>query len=144
MGLISSLSWNHLSGKKGYRMPLAQIIWGQLTKNSTNSITRSIRLNLDIMLQVEIILYWSLNKCLPQFGKSFPSFGGEEWSWLAVKVFSSGNIWFFCSDPLFGLSRFLTFIIFLCWLFFILIFHLNSLTTLLWIFVCWACYWCCF
>ncbi len=55
VGLISSFCWNHLSGEKGYRMPSARIIRGQLTENSTNSIARSIRLNSDMTLRIEMI-----------------------------------------------------------------------------------------
>ncbi len=55
IGLIPSLCQNHLSGKKGYRIPLARIIRGQLTENSTNSIGRSIRFNLDITLRIKMI-----------------------------------------------------------------------------------------
>ena len=50
VGLISSLCWNHLSGKKGHQMLSAQSIRGQLTKNSTNSIAQNTRLNSDITL----------------------------------------------------------------------------------------------
>ncbi len=55
MGLISSLSRNHISGEKDYRMLFAQIIRGQLTENSTNSIVKSIRLYLDMMLRIKMI-----------------------------------------------------------------------------------------
>ncbi len=55
VGLIPSLCRNHLPGEKGYRMPLARIIRGQLTENSTNSIARSICLNLDMTLWIEMI-----------------------------------------------------------------------------------------
>ncbi len=140
MGLIPSLSKNHLSKEKSYQMSLDRIIWSQLTENSTNSITRSIHLNLDMMLRIKMIYYQRLNKRLPQFGKDIYSFVGEEQSWVAAKVFSLGSFWFFRSDPLFELSRFLAFTTFLCWLFFISILHLNSLTTLLGIFVCWGCH----
>ncbi len=80
VGLIPSFYQNHFSGEKSYRMPLARIIRGQLTENSTNSITRSIRLNLDMTLQIEMSQYRSLNKRLPQFGKGLLSFGDEEQS----------------------------------------------------------------
>ncbi len=70
VGLIPSLSRNHLSREKDYRIPLAQIIWGQLTKNPTHSIVRSICLNFDMTLWIKMMLYWGLNKCLFQFGKS--------------------------------------------------------------------------
>ncbi len=55
VGLIPSLCRNHLPGEKGYRMPLAQIIQGQLIENSTNSIAKSIRLNSDMTLQIKMI-----------------------------------------------------------------------------------------
>ncbi len=55
VGLIPSLCWNHLSGEKGYRMTSAQIIRGQLTEDSTNSIARSIRLNSDMTLRIKMI-----------------------------------------------------------------------------------------
>ncbi len=55
VGLISSLYRNHLSGEKSYRMPSAQVIRGQLTENSTNSIARSIRLNLDMTFRIKMI-----------------------------------------------------------------------------------------
>ncbi len=55
VGLIPSLYRNHLSGKKGYRMPSARIIRGQLTENSTNSIVRSIPLNLDMTFRIKMI-----------------------------------------------------------------------------------------
>ncbi len=55
MGLIPNLCQNHLFGENSYSISSAQIIQGQLTKNSTNSIARSIRLNLDITLQIKII-----------------------------------------------------------------------------------------
>ena len=49
VSLIPSFSWNHLSGKKGYWISLAQIIQSLLIKDLTNSITRCIDFNLDIM-----------------------------------------------------------------------------------------------
>ncbi len=55
MGLIPSFCRNHLSGENSYRMPLARIIRGQLTENSTNSIVRSICLNLDMTLWIKMI-----------------------------------------------------------------------------------------
>ncbi len=55
VGLITSLCRNHLFGEKAYRIPSAQIIRDQLTENSTNSIARSIRLNLDMTLQIKMI-----------------------------------------------------------------------------------------
>ncbi len=55
VGLIPSFYRNHLSEKKSYRILSAQIIQGQLTENSTNSIARNIRLNLDMMLQIKMI-----------------------------------------------------------------------------------------
>ncbi len=55
VGLILSLCRNHLSGEKSYRMPLARIIRGQLTENSTNSIARNIRLNTDMTLRIKMI-----------------------------------------------------------------------------------------
>ncbi len=84
-----------------------------------------------------MIYYQSFDERLPQFSKGPPSIGGKEQSSMA-KVLSSGDLGFFGPDPLFGLSRFLTFTTFLCWLFFILILYLDSLTTLLWI--CWTYY----
>ena len=142
MGLITSLCQNHLSGEKGYRMSSAQIIWGQPTENSANSIARSICLHSDMTLQIKMILYWSSNKRLSQFNKGPSSVGGKEQSWLA-KVLSSRGLCFFGPNPLLELSCFLTFLAFttfLCWLFFTLVFYLNSLTTLLRIF-CWTYYW---
>ncbi len=55
VGLIPSLSSSYLFGEKSYQMLSAWIIRGQQTKNSINSIVRSIRLNLDTMLQIEMI-----------------------------------------------------------------------------------------
>ncbi len=55
VSLIVSLSRNHFSGEKGYRMLLAQIIQSQLTEDSTNSIARSIRFNLDMTLRIKMI-----------------------------------------------------------------------------------------
>ncbi len=55
IGLILGLCWNHLSREKGYQIPSAQIIRGQLTENPTNSIARSIRLNSDMMLRIKMI-----------------------------------------------------------------------------------------
>ncbi len=55
IGLIPSLCRNHLSRKKGYRMPSAQIIRSQLTEDSTNSIARNIHLTSDMMLRIEMI-----------------------------------------------------------------------------------------
>ncbi len=55
VGLISSLCRNYLSGKKGYRITSARVIWGQLTENSTNSIVRKIRLNSDLILRIKMI-----------------------------------------------------------------------------------------
>ncbi len=55
VGLVPGLCRNHLFGEKGYRMPLAQIIRGQLTENFTNSIARSICLNSDMTLQIKMI-----------------------------------------------------------------------------------------
>ncbi len=55
VGLIPSLCRNHLSKKKGYQIPLAQIIRDRLTKDSTNSIARSICLNLDMTLWIKMI-----------------------------------------------------------------------------------------
>ncbi len=55
VGLIPSLSRKHLSGEKGYQMAPARIIEGQLTENSTNSIARSIRLNLNMILRIKMI-----------------------------------------------------------------------------------------
>ena len=122
-------------------MPLAQIIQGQLTKNSANNIARSICFNLDMILQMKMIKDWDLNKRLSQFDKSFSSFGRKEWSWLAVEVFSFGGLCFFSSDLLIRFCRFLAFMTFLCWFFFISIFYLNSLTILLFIsYFCWSCW----
>ncbi len=89
VGFIPSLYRNHLSREQGYRMPSARIIRGQLIENSTNSIARSIRLNLDMTLRIEMIEYQSRNKYLPQFNKGLPSWGVEEQSWLGAKIFSS-------------------------------------------------------
>ncbi len=129
-------------------MPSARIIWGQLTDNSTNSIAKNIRLNLDMTLQIKIIEYWGLNERLPQFGKSFPSSGGKKRSWLIAKALSSGGLSFFRSNPLFRLSCFLAFTTILWWLLFILILHLDSLTILFLIsYLCWSCWtycWGCF
>ena len=55
VGLIPNFSKNHLSGKKDYWMPLAQIIRDQLIENSTNSLAQSIYLNLDITLRIKMI-----------------------------------------------------------------------------------------
>ncbi len=55
VGLIPSLCRNHLSREKGYQIPSAQIIRGQLIKNSTNSIAKSIRLNSDMTLRIKMI-----------------------------------------------------------------------------------------
>ncbi len=55
VGLILSLCRNHLSGEKGYQMPSAQIIRGQLTENFTNSIARSIRHNSNMTLRIKMI-----------------------------------------------------------------------------------------
>ena len=50
-------------------MPSAQIIRGQLAENSTNSIALYIYLNLDMTFQIKVVEDWSLEECLPQFGK---------------------------------------------------------------------------
>ncbi len=55
IGFIPSFCWNHLPGEKGYQIPLSRIIQGQLTENYTNSIARSIRLNLDMILRIKMI-----------------------------------------------------------------------------------------
>ena len=55
VALIPSLGWNHLSGKKGYRILLARIIQDQLTENLTNSIARSICFNSDMTLRIKMI-----------------------------------------------------------------------------------------
>ncbi len=55
VSLIPNLSRSHLSGENGYQMLLAQIIRGQLTENSTNSITQSICLNSDIIFWIKMI-----------------------------------------------------------------------------------------
>ncbi len=55
MGFVLGLCRNHLFGEKGHRMPSAQIIRGQLTKDSTNSIARSIHLNSDMTLQIKMV-----------------------------------------------------------------------------------------
>ncbi len=111
-------------------MPLAQIIWSQLTQIFTNNITRRICLNLDMTLQINMIKYYSFNKLLSQFGKGAFCIGSNDCSWLA-EVFSFRSLCFFGMDPLFGFSRFLIFMTFLFWLFFILIFFLDSLIILL-------------
>ena len=69
MSLISGLSRNYLLRKKGHRMPLAQIIQGQLIEDSTNSIARYIRLNPDMIFRIEVVENQSFNECLSQFGK---------------------------------------------------------------------------
>ncbi len=53
--LILSLCQNYLSGEKGYWILSAQIMRGQLNKNSTNSIARSIHLNSNMTLRIEMI-----------------------------------------------------------------------------------------
>ncbi len=55
VGLILSLCQNHLSREKSYRIPLARVIRGQLIQNSTNSIAKNIRLNLNMTFQIKII-----------------------------------------------------------------------------------------
>lgn len=87
-------------------------------------------------------LVLGLNKCLPQCGKGSLSSKGKKKSWLAIKIFSSGDLCFFVLDLLFWFCRLLVFMIYLCWLFFILILHLDFLIILLWIFIsyiCWDC-----
>ncbi len=55
VGLIPSFNRNYLFGEKSYRMPSAQIIQSQLTKNSTNSIAKNICFNWDMTLQIKMI-----------------------------------------------------------------------------------------
>ena len=55
VSFIQYFNKNHFSEKKGCRIPLTRVIQDQLTENSTNSIPQSIRLNLDMTLQVKII-----------------------------------------------------------------------------------------
>ena len=50
-------------------MLLAQIILGQLTEDSTNSIAWYIHFNLDSMLRVKVVEDQSFEKCLSQFDK---------------------------------------------------------------------------
>ena len=51
-------------------MPLAQIVRGQLTEDSTNSIAWYIRLNLDTTFRVKVVEDCSFDKRLSPFGKS--------------------------------------------------------------------------
>lgn len=48
MNFVFCFSENYLLRKKDYWMPLTQIIQGQLTKNSTNCIAKSISFNTNI------------------------------------------------------------------------------------------------
>ena len=50
-------------------MPLAQIVWGQLTEDSANSIAWFIRLKPDKTFQIKVVEDRSLEERLPQFGK---------------------------------------------------------------------------
>ena len=50
-------------------MPSAQIIRGQLTEDSTNSIIWYIYLNPDMTFRIEVVEDRSLEKRLSQFGK---------------------------------------------------------------------------
>ena len=54
-------------------MPLAQIVRGQLTEDSTNSIAECIRLNPDMTFRVKVVEDRSFDERLSQFGKSFPT-----------------------------------------------------------------------
>ncbi len=58
------------------------------------------------MLRIKIIKYQSFNKHLPQLGKDLSNSRDEEYSWLDASVFSSGSLYFFDLDLLFGLSYF--------------------------------------
>ncbi len=65
VSFIPSLSKNYLSRKKNYQMSSAQIIRGQLTKNSTNSIAKCIRFNLDMTFWIKWFTIGALtNACL--------------------------------------------------------------------------------
>ena len=64
MSLIPGLIRNHFLQEKGHWMPSAQIIQGQLTEDSTNSIARYIRLNPDMMFQIKVVEDWSFDKHL--------------------------------------------------------------------------------
>ena len=50
-------------------MPSVQIVWGQLTKDSTNNIVWCIRLNLNMIFRIEVVDDQSLEKRVPQFDK---------------------------------------------------------------------------
>ena len=47
----------------------AQIVQGQLTEDSANSIAWCIRFNPDMTFRIEVVEDQSLEKRLPQFGK---------------------------------------------------------------------------
>ena len=99
MSFISGLSWNHLLQEKGYQMPSAQIIRGQLTEDSTNSISEYIRLNPDMTFQIKVVESQSLDKRLSQFDKG-PS--SSEYEKAQFRLFRLRQI--------FGLNRISTFL----------------------------------
>ena len=59
-------------------MPLAQIVSGQLTEDSTNSIVWRICLNPGMTFQVKVVEDWVFDERLSQFGKGYPSSGCEK------------------------------------------------------------------
>ena len=69
MRFVAGSCWNHLVREEGHRMPSAQIIQGQLTEDSTNSIAWYIYLNPDMTLEIKIVEDWSLEERLSKFGK---------------------------------------------------------------------------
>ena len=73
-------------------MPSAQIIWSQLTEDSTSSIVGYIRLDPDMIFWVKVVEDWSFDECLSQFSEDLPSSGYEK-----------------ARLRLFGLKRFLNF-----------------------------------
>ena len=75
---VPGFRWNHLAREEGHRMLSAQIVRGQLTEDSTNSIAGCIRLNPDMTFRVKVVEDRSFDERLSQFGKGLPSSGCEK------------------------------------------------------------------
>ena len=69
-------------------MPSAQIIRGQLTEDSTNSIAGCIGLNPDMTFRVKVVEDRSIDERLFQFGKGFSSSGYEK---TLLRLFGIGR-----------------------------------------------------
>ena len=95
MSLIPGLSRNHLSREEGYRMSLAQIVQSQLTEDSTNSISRCIRLDPDMTFRIKVMENRSIDERLSQFGKGLPSSRCEK---ARLRLFGQRRFLNFCPN----------------------------------------------